>query len=95
MQKRGNPKASPCHEWYSVLWGSTQLSLLVSTRWEPGFLSRVVDQVGNLEFSRYVYGLSRGVKVNEFAELTTSECVSEFPEENPNIVEWSEALGNS
>ena len=45
-----------CHEWYTVLLGSTQLSLLVSTRWEPGSLSRVVDQVGNLEFSRYVYG---------------------------------------
>ena len=26
----------PCHEWYSVLLGSTQLSLLVLTRWEPG-----------------------------------------------------------
>ena len=26
----------PCHEWWSVLLGSTQLSLLVSTRWEPG-----------------------------------------------------------
>ena len=26
----------PCHEWYSVLLGSTQHSLLVSTRWELG-----------------------------------------------------------
>ena len=32
--------------------------------------------------------LSRGMKVNEFADLTTSEFVSEYPEENPNIV-WS------
>ena len=32
--------------------------------------------------------LSRGMKVNEFAYLTTSEFVSEHPEENPNIV-WS------
>ena len=31
---------------------------------------------------------SRGMKVNEFADLTTSEFVSEYPEENPNIV-WS------
>ena len=26
----------PCRDWYSVLLGSTQLSLLVLTRWEPG-----------------------------------------------------------
>ena len=32
--------------------------------------------------------LSRGMKVNEFADLTTSEFVSEYPEENPGIV-WS------
>ena len=32
--------------------------------------------------------LSRGMKVNEFADLTTSEFVSEYPEESPNIV-WS------
>ena len=32
--------------------------------------------------------LSRGMKVNEFADLTTSEFVSEYPEENPNIA-WS------
>ena len=32
--------------------------------------------------------LSRGVKVSEFADLTTSEFVSEFSEEEPNIV-WS------
>ena len=46
-------------EWYSVLLGSTQLSLLVSTRWEPGSFP-FCRPVGNLEFSRYVYGpLSR------------------------------------
>ena len=28
------------------------------------------------------------MKVNEFADLTASEFVSEYPEENPNIV-WS------
>ena len=28
------------------------------------------------------------MKVNEVADLTTSEFVSEYPEENPNIV-WS------
>ena len=39
--------------------------------------------------------ISRGMKVNEFTDLTTSEFVSECPEENPSIVEWSEALGNS
>ena len=32
--------------------------------------------------------LSRGMKVNEFADLTTSEFVSEYREEKPNIV-WS------
>ena len=32
--------------------------------------------------------LSLGMKVNEFAELTTSEFVSEYTEEKPNIV-WS------
>ena len=32
--------------------------------------------------------LSCGMKVNEFADLTTIEFVSEYPEENPNIV-WS------
>ena len=30
--------------------------------------------------------LSRGMKVNEFADLATSEFVSEYHEENPNIV---------
>ena len=40
-------------------------------------------------------GLSRGMKVNEFADSTSSEFVSEYTEEIPNIVEWSEALGNS
>ena len=29
------------------------------------------------------------MKVNEFADLTTSQFVSEYPEENPNIVVWS------
>ena len=56
----------PCHEWYSVLLGSTQLFVLVWTRWEPGSPS----------FSRYE------------VDLTTSEFVSEYYEENPNIV-WS------
>ena len=32
--------------------------------------------------------LSRGMKVNEFADLTISEFVSEYNEEKPNIV-WS------
>ena len=31
---------------------------------------------------------SRDMKVNEFADLTTSEFVSEYPEVNPNIV-WT------
>ena len=61
-----------CHEWYSVLLGSTQLS----TRWETWT-------------SRGMYmNLSRGMKVNEIADLTTSEFASEFTEEKPNIV-WS------
>ena len=32
--------------------------------------------------------LSHGMKVNKFAHLTTSQFVSEYPVENPNIV-WS------
>ena len=59
----------PCHEWYSVLLGSTQLSLLVLLRYVS-------------------LDLSRGMKVNEFADLTTNEFVSEYPEENLNVV-WS------
>ena len=52
-------------------------------------LSVGVEQIENLVLSRYVYmDLSCGMKVNEFADLTTSEFVSEYPEENPNIV-WS------
>ena len=53
-----------------------------------------VDQVGNLTLSlvadsRGVYlELSRGVKLNEFADLTTSEFVSEYTEYESNIV-WS------
>ena len=45
----------PCHEWYSVLLGGTQLSAGVD---QVGnlVLSFVVDQVGKLKFSRYVYG---------------------------------------
>ena len=39
--------------------------------------------------SRGMYiDLSRGMKVNEFADLTISEFVSEYTEEKPNIV-WS------
>ena len=39
--------------------------------------------------SRVVYlELSRGMKVNEFAALTSSEFVSEYTEDKPNIV-WS------
>ena len=49
--------------------------------------SRVIDQV--VWNSRGMYmDLSRGMKVNEFADLTISEFVPEYPEENPNIV-WS------
>ena len=39
--------------------------------------------------SRGMYlDLSRGMKVNEFADLTTSEFMSEYLEENPNFM-WS------
>ena len=70
----------PCHEWYSVLLGSTQLSLLVST------LLPVLST--RLETRGMCKDLSHGMKVNELVDLTTSEFVSEYPEENPNIV-WS------
>ena len=73
----------PCHEWYSVLLGSTQPSLLVST------LVPVLSTRLEIWSSRGMCkDLSRGMKVNEAACLTTSEFVSEYPEENPNIV-WS------
>ena len=66
-------------------------------------LSVGVDQVGNLVFSPccrpgwkpgilvFVYlDLSRGMKVNEFADLTTSEFVSEYTEDTTqHCVEWS------
>ena len=67
-------------------------------------LSGVVDQVGTWLFSllttrletwnsRGMYmDLSRGMKVNEFADATASEFVSG---ETQHCVEWSEALGNS
>ena len=62
---------------------STQLSLLVST------LLPVLSTRLEIWNSRGVCKeLSRGMKVNEFADLTTSEFVSEYLEENPNIV-WS------
>ena len=62
---------------------STQLSLLVST------LLPVLSTRLEIWNSRGMCkDLSRGIKVNEFADLTTSEFVSEYPEENPNIV-WS------
>ena len=73
----------PCHEWYSVLLGSTQLSLLVST------LLPVLSTRLEIWYSRGMYlDLSRGMKMHEFAHLTTSEFVSEYTEDNPNIV-WS------
>ena len=51
----------PCHEWYSVFLGSTQLSQLVLTRLETWN-------------SHGMYmDLSRGTKENEFAVLTSSE----------------------
>ena len=71
-------------------------------------LSVGVDQVGTWLFSllstrletwnsRGMYmDLSRGMKVNEFADLTTSEFVSEYTRgETQHCVEWSEALGSS
>ena len=60
---------------------STQLSLLV---WTPLPVSSTRLEIWN---SRGMCkDLSRGMKVNEFADLTTSEFVSEYLEENPNIV---------
>ena len=62
---------------------STQLSLLVST------LLPVLSTRLEIWISRGMSkDLSRGMKVNEFADLTTSEFVSEYPDKNPNIV-WS------
>ena len=61
----------PCHEWYRVLLGSTQLSLLVST------LLPVLSTRLEIWYSRGMYlDLSRGMKVNEFADLTVSSCPS-------------------
>ena len=76
----------PCHEWYNVLLGSTQLSLLVSTRLGTWFFPLLPTKLETWN-SRVVYpDLSRGMKVNEFADLTTSDFVSEYSEDKPNIV---------
>ena len=72
----------PCHEWYSVLL-KVHSSLLVSALLPV--LSTRLEIWNSRGMSK---DLSRGMKVNEFADLTTSEFVSEYPEENPNIV-WS------
>ena len=78
----------PCHEWCSVLLGSTQLSLLVSTRLGTWFFPVLPTRLEPWN-SRVVYlELSRGVQVNEFADLTSSEFVSDYTEDKPNIV-WS------
>ena len=81
-------EGNPCREWNSVLLRSAQLSLLELTRWRP-WLSFPCYRPG------WKYGIlavctwtSRGMKANEPADLTTSEFVSEYPEENPSIV-WS------
>ena len=73
-----------CHEWYSVLFGSTQLSLLLSTRCEPLLSTRLETWNSRGMFM----DLSRGMKVNEFDDLRTSEFVFEKTEEKPNTV-WS------
>ena len=55
-------------------------------------MSRVVQRtLGKYADSRGMYmDLSRGMKVNEFADLTSREFVSEYTEEKPNMcVEWS------
>ena len=59
----------------------TQLSLLVST-----LLPVLSTKLEIWNYCSMCKDLSRGVKVNEFADLTTSEFVSEYPEENPNVV---------
>ena len=48
----------------------------------------VFDQLETWNSRGMYMDLSRGMKVNEFADLTTSEFVSEFSGEKPNIV-WS------
>ena len=40
----------------------------------------------NWKVSGAYLDLSRGMKLNEFADLTTSECVSECTEYNSNVV---------
>ena len=63
----------PCHERYSVLLGSTQLSPLVSTRLGTWFFPLLPTRLETWN-SRVVYlDPSRGMKVNEIADLTTSE----------------------
>ena len=56
-------------------------------QWEPGSFPRCRPgcKPGILEVCIWT---SRGMKVNEFANLTTSEFVSEYTEEKPNTV-WS------
>ena len=54
------------------------------------------EQLVNWKVSSAYLDLSRGMKVNEFADLTTSEFVSEYTSYKPNIV-WSgrKHFGNS
>ena len=64
--------------------GVDSLSRVIDPGWKSGVLAVCCKD------------LSRGMKVNEFADLTTTGFVSEYPEENPNIM-WSgrKQLGNS
>ena len=66
----------PCHQWYSVLLGSAQLSLLVSTRLGTCFFPVLPTWLETVYLE-----LSRGMKVKEFAELTSSEFVSDYTED--------------
>ena len=61
----------------------TQLSLLVPTLLPV--LSTRLEIWNSRGMCKAVF---RGMKVNEFADLTISEFVSEYPDENPNVV-WS------
>ena len=62
---------------------STQLSLLV-----PTLLPVLLTKLEIWNSRGMCKAVFRGMKVNEFADLTISEFVSEYPDENPNVV-WS------
>ena len=67
---------------------NVETSQLESTRLGTWFLPLLPTRLETWNCRVVYLDLSRGMKVNEFADLTTSEFVFEYTEEKPNIV-WT------